>query len=84
MKYIVKTITKNNEIYYLVNGWSKANTFFNRRLKENNYFNSVRSAKCSITKLLNISKLHRFGYENDTFEIIPIYPLKKGELKNED
>lgn len=72
-KYTIKSVSDEG-IYYLVNGWEKAKTFWLSEEKvlrdvENAkrfFFNKPSQAKASLTKLLKIME----DYRNDSFEVV--------------
>ncbi len=74
-KYTIKS-TSQEGIYYLVNGWSKCNTFWftEKSVLENKqnairfFFNKPAQAKASLTKLLKVMP----DYASDTFELVEI------------
>lgn len=75
MKYTIKS-TSDEGIFYLVNGWTKYNTFWiseeevkkNKQKHINKFFNKPSHAKASLTKLLKIMK----DYRTDKFELVEI------------
>lgn len=73
MKYTIRS-TSEEGVYYLVNGWNKAKTFWIEEAKVSKYpdyyrewfFSKPSTAKASPTKLLKVMP----DYLTDTFELV--------------
>ena len=70
MKHYTIKSTSAEGVYYLVNHWEKHKTYWiePERIKTEMFFNTARSAKCSLTKLLKVMT----EYATDHFELIEI------------
>ena len=67
--FTIKSVSSEGT-YYLVNGWSKYNTFWEeeRRLTPNKLFKTASTAKMSLNKLLKIMD----DYLQDKFTLVEI------------
>jgi hypothetical protein len=67
--FTIKSVSDEGT-YYLVNGWSKHKTFWKERnlLKPNMLFNSAKTAKMSLNKLLKVMS----DYLQDEFTVVEI------------
>lgn len=62
--------------YVLVNGWNKHKKFFTHEVEAINVFNSIKSAKCSVTKMIKLGIKYQLEYEKDDVLIIDLISQK--------